>query len=113
MVKSPEEGLAELRRFYSSDDNQSSTLLRIMAHFAAYFGDPELALNALERGSRISSDLVPCWFPAMKQVRQTPRFKDFMREIGLVDYWKEYGWPDLCRPLTTVILSAINTSARF
>lgn len=37
----------------------------------------------------------------MKVVRQLPRFKGLLREIGLVDYWKEYGWPDndICRPV--------------
>jgi hypothetical protein len=35
----------------------------------------------------------------MKEVRQLPRFKEFMREISLVNYWKKFGWPDLCRPV--------------
>ena len=39
------------------------------------------------------------WYPRMKEVRQTPRFKEFAREIGFFDYWSEFGWPDLCRPL--------------
>jgi hypothetical protein len=39
------------------------------------------------------------WLPVMKEVRQLPRFKEFIKEIGLVDYWKEFGWPDLCHKL--------------
>jgi hypothetical protein len=37
----------------------------------------------------------------MKVVRQLPRFKEFVSEIGLVDYWKKFGWPnnDICRPV--------------
>jgi hypothetical protein len=35
----------------------------------------------------------------MKGVRQLPRFKKYVREIGLVDFWKEFGWPDLCHPV--------------
>ncbi|MFC1839796.1 hypothetical protein ACFL1N_09460 [Thermodesulfobacteriota bacterium] len=66
---------------------------------AAYFGDPELALNVMEKSIRVHNvALVLMWSPIMKEVRQLPRFKEFVREIGLVDYWKEYGWPDLCRP---------------
>jgi hypothetical protein len=31
-------------------------------------------------------------------MRKLPRFEEFARQIGLVDYWKQYGWPDMCRP---------------
>jgi hypothetical protein len=34
----------------------------------------------------------------MRDVRQLPRFKQFVAEIGLVDYWRQYGWPTLCKP---------------
>ena len=27
------------------------------------------------------------------------QYLETAREIGLVDYWKEFGWPDLCRPV--------------
>lgn len=26
-----------------------------------------------------------------------PKLKKFMREMGLVAYWKKHGWPDRCR----------------
>ena len=29
----------------------------------------------------------------------TPAFKGFLRRIGLVDYWREHGWREVCRPL--------------
>jgi hypothetical protein len=32
-------------------------------------------------------------------MRKLPRFKEFVRQSGLVDYWREYGWPDMCRRL--------------
>jgi len=31
-------------------------------------------------------------------LRQLPEYKQFLTDIGLVDLWKERGWPDLCRP---------------
>ena len=97
--ESPKEGLEELRGIYKSDSKLSSMYLSRLSLLAAYFGDHEFALEVLEKGAGISSDLIPCWFPVMKEVRQLPRFKEFVREIGLVDYWKKYGWPDLCRPV--------------
>ena len=57
-------------------------------------------MNELEKGVRIhSGGLFLVLYPAMCEVRQLPRFKEFVIEIGLVDYWKQYGWPDLCHPV--------------
>jgi hypothetical protein len=32
-------------------------------------------------------------------MRKTERFKTYVRNVGLVDYWRARGWPDLCRPV--------------
>ena len=39
------------------------------------------------------------WQPdeGSKRLRLHPRFKALMQEMGLVDYWREHGWPDRCR----------------
>ena len=39
------------------------------------------------------------WFPTMAPLRKTERFKAYMRKVGLVDYWRERGWPDFCKPV--------------
>jgi hypothetical protein len=39
------------------------------------------------------------WTPVLREVRQLLRFKEFVREIGLDDYWNEFGWPDICHSL--------------
>jgi TolB-like protein len=97
---SSEEGLVELSRIYHNDEELSSSDLVFISAWAAYFGDTEFAMEALEKAVRSNGALVGrVWFPAMKEVRQLPRFKELVREIGLVDYWKEYGWPDLCHPV--------------
>ena len=31
------------------------------------------------------------------EFRSDPRFSEFAQRIGLVDYWKQYGYPDGCR----------------
>ncbi len=95
VVDSPEDGLAELNRTYHNDDKLSNYDLSLISMWAAYFGDHEFALEAMEKavGSN-GSDVGRLWCPVMKEVRQLPRFKEFVKEIGLVDYWKEYGWPD-------------------
>jgi hypothetical protein len=30
--------------------------------------------------------------------RQDPRFKDWVQALGYVDFWRNHGWPDRCRP---------------
>jgi hypothetical protein len=101
-LESPKKGLLALRQLYDNYDLEAVAIDHISV-LAAYFGDPDFALDAQEK-KRISNDLVGTggnrliWLPIMHEVRQLPRFKKFVREIGLVDYWNEFGWPDLCRP---------------
>lgn len=37
--------------------------------------------------------------PWSRKTRQDPSFQGFARRIGMIDYWKQNGWPELCRPL--------------
>jgi hypothetical protein len=39
------------------------------------------------------------WHPSYAAVRQLPRFKEYMREIGMVAYWQKRGWPAECYPV--------------
>ena len=95
-IQLPEKGLAELRRlFYADDNNLTGNDIIMIWLWAAYFGDPEFALNAMEK----YCNMYLVWAPLFHEVRQLPRFKEFVREIGLVDYWKKFGWPDLCHPV--------------
>ena len=32
-------------------------------------------------------------------LRQTRIFKNILTDMGLVDFYRDYGWPDLCRPV--------------
>jgi len=70
-----------------------------IALVAAYLGDPELALSVFESelyDTRIRYGAL--WFPVMADVRRLPKFKSFVIEVNLVDYWKRHGWPDFCGP---------------
>jgi len=99
-LDSPREGLAKLHQLYSDENNLSGRDITDISLLAAYFGDPEFAMDAMEKGNEINaSGFFKIWYPVMREVRQLPRFKEFVKEIGLVDYWNRFGWPDLCRPL--------------
>ena len=47
-------------------------------------------------GSVIRADW---WFPPAAGMRRDPRFAKFVSDIGLVKFWREHGWPDLCSPV--------------
>jgi TolB-like protein/Flp pilus assembly protein TadD len=46
------------------------------------------------------------WHSSYAQVRRTERFKALVRNVGMVNYWRARGWPDLCRPATPERASA-------
>jgi TolB-like protein len=39
------------------------------------------------------------WRPETAMFRQDPRYSDLVTEWGLLDYWRESGWPDVCQPV--------------
>ena len=95
----PEQALTELRRFYAGDGDAQSQSWISVAALAAFLGDRQLAMTAIKKSAGFPLSLASIWQPVFREVRQLDEFKDYMREIGLVAYWREYGWPDLCQPV--------------
>ena len=46
--------------------------------------------------SRVTFEL---WEPRSAPARKTERFKALVRRAGMVEYWRKYGWADLCHPV--------------
>ena len=69
----------------------------------AFVGAPQRLLDhsedAAEVGIGSRAQVNMAWHPSFSPVRNTQRFKSLVRKLGLVDYWRKHGWPDLCRPL--------------
>ena len=65
-------------------------------------GVPERAFEFIENtagaGYNNPAETVLIWRLDYGPERKTERFKTLVRKMGLVDYWKARGWPDLCRP---------------
>jgi tetratricopeptide (TPR) repeat protein len=76
-------------------------LANIMYAFYFDFASPDPALDAMERmfgsGDGLYS-LWRVWEPQATQIRNHPRFKRLAANMGLIGYWRDSGWPDLCRP---------------
>ena len=77
------------------DDEIVGTLLLML-------GEPEQSFAYFEQSGTGLSDgyLNWLWWPEgyARKARQDPAFQSFAKRIGLVDYWKQNRWPDLCQP---------------
>jgi hypothetical protein len=90
--------LAEIRQLSAGPASMFD--LYTLAQLAAYFGDPELALGILHKVSPIGTTPFLIWRPGLKEVRRLAGFKDLVRELRLVDYWRATGnWSEFCHPV--------------
>jgi TolB-like protein/tetratricopeptide (TPR) repeat protein len=78
-----------------ADDDWTPTLLLQLA-------EPARAFDRYEHGRSGLSDAFLNWLwqteAWSRKARRDPAFQGFAQRLGMVDYWKRYGWPDLCAP---------------
>ncbi len=96
----PETMLARLRQVQVEPANQGYRQYAI-ALWAAWYGETALATAALRRYvSQPPGHIAAIWARALSGVRRTPEFKEIVRGLGLVDYWRRSGkWGDFARPV--------------
>ncbi|MXO58373.1 TIR domain-containing protein [Altererythrobacter salegens] len=97
----PDEALEILRKGMEQESAQNTTVLVLLAFHAGLLGDTKLALEAMRRGTSYSVAMdYLLWWPSLREARQTPEFKQLMRDNGVYDYWRTTGnWGDFARPL--------------
>jgi adenylate cyclase len=101
LLDTPEKAIAQLRLFLTDPAYNNPMNRGGIAMWASYFGEFELALQVYREvfGSDSGSSW-GIWRPIYKGMRQLPGFKDLVRELGLVDYWRtSEKWSDFCRPV--------------
>jgi TolB-like protein len=92
--------IAALYAASESPEGAGATFQSAIAMLAAQFDEPELAVSAWRRTLQGSNAfLIFHWTPLMTPVRTHPDSKDLLRELRLVEYWQQAGWPELCRPM--------------
>jgi TolB-like protein len=101
VIDQPDEALKLLRTALDNPACQDGGRLGAIAHWAAYYGDDDLALQALRRGyvDLAGLTVAEIWSPVFARLRRDPRFKDIVRDLGLADHWRRTGkWGDFARP---------------
>jgi TolB-like protein len=65
-------------------------------------GEAGRSFDLYEHGHSGLSDAYLNWLwqpePWSRKARQDVAFQGFAKRLGMVDYWKRNGWPDLCKP---------------
>jgi tetratricopeptide (TPR) repeat protein len=93
----------ELWDAYNNPDDDHSDLIESMRGYlerreGGYENAFSYLAHPIGKGWRIPDSLV-IWDPMMSGYRQTEPFKKYMREAGVLDYWREAGFPPQCRLL--------------
>src|SRR5688572_28781001 len=97
-----EPAVGTLPRLFDDPAMQTATGMLWLAGFADHFDDTDLTLAALRRSyvDYGGTNIGMIWRPYRNPLRADPRFKDIVRDLGLVDYFRASGnWGDFCRPL--------------
>jgi tetratricopeptide (TPR) repeat protein len=89
--------LDRLHDYFGDGSDRTDGEKMYVSRSAAYLGDTKLALRAIS-DTRRKNFLWELYLPLYSDVRRTAGFKSLMRNLGLVEYWDIYGWPDFCRP---------------
>jgi TolB-like protein len=97
-----EAALTAIREAFKDPSNQNGMSMQIAGKYADQFGDRDLALAAYRRAyvELDNANTIVLWEPSKTGLRSDARFKDLLRDLGLVDYYRKSGtWGDFCKPL--------------
>jgi TolB-like protein/Flp pilus assembly protein TadD len=81
-------GKAVESRTYEAYDNTNYLILLGSAYVFDYQSDLECAVVDYT-----------VWADSFREQRKTPEFFELVERAGMVEYWREFGWPDDCESL--------------
>ena len=64
-----------------------------------WVGNGDLAIDLMLSQEVTELQFFAFFLPEATVLRQHPRFRRHVRESGLLDYWREWGWSDYCEPV--------------
>lgn len=100
-----------LEKLAEHDSLSSLSFVTLQTLFTGYVGFDRIdeayrvATMALDLGGIHREHLMwHFWRSDMAPFRQDPRFAALVTELGMVDYWREFGWPDVCQPAGDIVI---------
>jgi TolB-like protein/Flp pilus assembly protein TadD len=63
-----------------------------------WVGNGDLAIDVMLSQEATERQFMALFLPEATVLRQHPRFRQHVRDSGLLDYWREWGWSDYCEP---------------
>lgn len=87
---------AEMRKFEAETGLLNFNRV-LMPDASAHAADLIGKLDVLRERSYSSWDLL-LWTKDLAYLRRDPAFQDYLRDNGILDYWKKHGFPKQCRP---------------
>lgn len=80
-------------RLYYSSDSYTSYLVLI------YTGDIDYSIDRMISDARQygHGNIEHIWSPILSELRQLPRFEEFLELVNLPEYWDQAGWPNICQ----------------
>lgn len=96
----PAQARAQLALIHQNSGKWDPGQLLNAAMWAAYYDEPEMALDFLKAG--LSDNWVTLyilWLPVFDELRQREEFRRFLEDSGVVAYWRRNGWPEVCTPV--------------
>ena len=99
----PDKAGSLLRAAYDRPEWRGSSMSITIAKGAVFFGEDDLAISAMRRGlveQKVGHVLFELWSPNFVRLRQDPRFKTIVSDMGLADFWRRTNkWNDFARPV--------------
>jgi hypothetical protein len=81
--------------------NQEGWRMAVIAYYASALGETDLLMTTIQhedvdRGGRLGY----VWLASSPSMRADPRFKQMLRDVGLIDFFRATGkWNDFCQPV--------------
>lgn len=93
----PAGAAAEIRAIATTADDTEKVALAV---WAAYFADPQSALDILAGVISRRAHPGAIWHPLFADARRLPGFATLVGDLGMTDYWRVHGFGDFCKPVS-------------
>jgi TolB-like protein len=102
VITSREGTLELIRDWLNEPEFKTRPVLIFVSYWAGYYGDTDLAVELLREAFLTYGwgAYFRMWHDVLSEVRQTSEFKEFLIDLGFVEFWRQTGdWNDYCQPL--------------